>query len=98
MPDYILLMHNDATARENMEAWTPYLAKLQAAGRLLGGSAIGSGACVRKTDSAPSITGHLSGFLRITADSLEGAQALVVGNPVFEAGGTVEIRELPRTE
>jgi len=25
------------------------------------------------------------------------ARTLLVGNPVFEAGGTVEIRELPRT-
>jgi hypothetical protein len=98
MTDYILLMHNDAPASEGMDAWKTYIAGLQAAGRLLGGSAIGSGICVRKTDSAPSITRHLAGFMRVTADSLADARALVSGNPVFEAGGTVEIRELPRTE
>ncbi len=34
----------------------------------------------------------------VIADSLDGAEALVAGNPVFEAGGTAEIRRLPRTE
>lgn len=34
----------------------------------------------------------------VAADSLDAARALLAGNPVFEAGGTVEIRELPRTE
>lgn len=35
-------------------------------------------------------------YIRVKAGSLTDARALVVGNPVFEAGGTVEIRELPR--
>jgi len=34
----------------------------------------------------------------VTADSLEAAKSLLLGNPVFEAGGTIEIRELPRTD
>jgi hypothetical protein len=50
-----------------------------------------------KVGREPAITGHLSGFIRIAADSLEHARTLVVGNPTFESGGTVEIRELPRT-
>jgi hypothetical protein len=32
----------------------------------------------------------------VTANSLEEAKRLVIGNPVFECGGTVEVRELPR--
>lgn len=42
------------------------------------------------------ITAHLSGYIRVQAESLEAAKALLDGNPTFEAGGTVEIRELPR--
>ena len=30
------------------------------------------------------------------AESLEAAKALVTGNPVYEAGGTVEVRHLPK--
>jgi len=40
----------------------------------------------------------LTGFIRVAADSLEDAQGLSAGNPVSEAGGTVEIRELPRSD
>ena len=39
---------------------------------------------------------HLSGYIRVQAETLEAAKKLLEGNPVFEAGGTVEIRELPR--
>jgi hypothetical protein len=43
------------------------------------------------------ITGHISGYIRVCAESLESGRELVVGNPVYEANGAVEIRELPRT-
>ena len=100
MPDFLLLMHDDVL--EGMSArdddWEPYIRKLQASGHFVGGSAIGLGVCVRKTGAAPPTTGHLTGFVRIQADSLDQARRLLAGNPIFEAGGTVEIRELPRTE
>lgn len=38
----------------------------------------------------------MAGYLKVQAESLEEARAFLAGNPVFEAGGTVEIRELPR--
>ena len=94
MPDYLFLMHDDSTGNDD---WAPYLETLQRAGRLRGGSAIGSGLCVRKAGRPPPITGHLAGFIRVEAGSLAEAQTLLTGNPVFENGGTVEIRELPKT-
>ena len=98
MTDYILLMHNDAVAPVNDAAWGRYIAGLQSAGAFEGGSVIGAGVCLRKDGALPAITAHLGGYMRITARSLEVARALVAGNPVFEAGGTVEIRDLPRTD
>lgn len=53
---------------------------------------------MRKEGSAPEITHYLGGYLRVRAASLEAAEALLAGNPVYEAGGTVEIRELPKDE
>lgn len=96
MGDYLLLMHNDTqlTAGD----WEPYLAALEAGGHLRGGSAIGGGACFRKQGDVPAVSAHLTGFVRVDAASLEAAAALLAGNPVYEAGGTVEIRELPRTD
>jgi YCII-related domain-containing protein len=95
MPDYLFLMHDDATEDGD---WGPYLQMLERAGKLQGGSAIGSGLCVRKAGRPPPITGHLAGFIRVEAGNLAEAQALLAGNPVFENGGTVEIRELPKTD
>jgi len=96
MTDYIFLIHDDSTAAET--AWEPYLSRLRQSGVFQGGSAIGDGICARKSGAIPSVTAHLVGFIRVNADSLDHARSLLIGNPVFEAGGTVEIRELPRTD
>jgi hypothetical protein len=70
---------------------------LKANGCFEGGSAIGGGVCVRKNGRAAAPTTHLAGYIRVNADDLDHAKSMVAGNPHFEAGGTVEIRELPRT-
>ena len=96
MPEYIFLMHDDSVADES--AWEPYLRTLKQEGFFQGGSALGGGICVRKTGAPGSLTEHLAGFIRVNADSFDHAKSLLAGNPVFEAGGTVEIRTLPRTD
>ncbi len=98
MADFILLMHNDYELGGQSENWQPYLDMLGSAGALRGGSAIGSGICVRRSDDAPAVSHHLVGYVKIEARDLEHARELVRGNPVYEAGGTVEIRALPRTD
>jgi len=89
-------MHDDAADDET--DWQPYLRKLQQSGCFEGGSAIGDGICARKNGAPAPVTAHLTGYIRVTADSLDQAKSLLGGNPHFEAGGTVEIRELPRTD
>jgi hypothetical protein len=96
MAEYILLMHDDAVDDEN--AWASYIERLNKTGCFQGGSAIGDGICVCKTGSAPQVTTHLTGYIRMNADNLDHAKSMLAGNPLFEAGGTVEIRELPRTD
>lgn len=96
MRDYFLLMHDDATGP--IEGWDAYLRRLRAAGVFEGGSAIGGGVVARKSGTPAPLAAHLRGFIRITARDLDHAQEFLDGNPVYEAGGTVEIRELPRTE
>jgi hypothetical protein len=95
MTDYIFLMHDDAADDGD---WEPYLGRLRQSGSFQGGSAIGDGVCARKDGSAAPVTEHLTGYIRVTADSLDQARSLLAGNPHFEGGGTVEIRELPRTD
>jgi hypothetical protein len=99
MNDYILLMHDDVPAGANAsngDGWGRYFTKLRESGRFEGGSSIGTGVCVSKAGAAKPVTSHLSGYIRVRAESLDDARSFVAGNPVFEAGGTVEIRELPR--
>jgi len=91
-------MHSDSETSIATENWGAYLDSLSRAGALRGGSAIGGGTCVRKTGSVPSVSRHLVGYVKIEARDNEHARELVTGNPVYEAGGTVEIRELPRSD
>ena len=98
MNGYIFLMHTDVPeGNEDGGDWESYLAKLRASGKFSGGSAIGEGACIKKAGSSAPISSHLGGYILVQAASLSEAKKLLAGNPVFEAGGTVEIRELPRT-
>jgi hypothetical protein len=97
MAEYIFLMHNDIAYDDDESSWEPYLQRLKERGSFEGGSAIGDGICARKDQPARSITAHLTGYIRVKADNMAQAKSLLAGNPHYEAGGTVEIRELPRT-
>jgi len=101
MNDYILLIYNDAVdaaAADDGEKWNQYLSSLRLSGCFDGGSAIGHGLKVRKGHPEQPSSPDLTGFIRVRADSLAKAQAFLVGNPAYEAGGTVEVRELPRDQ
>lgn len=96
--EFMLLMHSDAERAGTPDEWTRYFAALREAGRFQGGSAIGEGECLRKAGSPGPLHSSFGGYIRVTARDLEDAKSLVSGNPVFEAGGTVEVRQLPRTD
>ena len=101
MKDFILFMYNDSTnqvAANDGDKWGEYLAGLRSSGQFEGGSSIGSGLHVRKGHSDRPSTPELNGFIRVRAEGLESARNFLAGNPIYEAGGTVEIRELPPDE
>ncbi|MBS0273609.1 MAG: hypothetical protein JSR55_04240 [Proteobacteria bacterium] len=93
MKDFILLMHNDAA--KSGGDWESYLKSLRERDVFDGGSSIGAGTAFRKFGPAE-ISGTLRGYIRVRAESLEEAKIYLKGNPVYENGGTVEIRELLR--
>jgi hypothetical protein len=95
MNDFVLLMHDDCTAPVPDELWSSYFIKLRSLGVFEGGSAIGAGEVFRKDGAPGPPSDHLSGYIRVRAATLADAKALLVGNPVFEHGGSVEIRALP---
>jgi hypothetical protein len=96
MVDFIFLMHDDAVVEDEL-AWEDYIQKLKQLGSFEGGSLIGDGVCVRRNGAIPPPTAHLIGYIRVNASDITDAKLLLGGNPHFEAGGTVEIRELPRS-
>ena len=93
--DYILFMHDDVGPTDDA-AWAAYFTKLRASGGFDGGSSIGPGVCLRRDGVAKPTTSHLSGYIRVRAESMNDAKRFLDGNPVYEAGGTIELRELPR--
>ncbi len=95
MPDFIFLMHDDGQEGAAGD-WGPYLSMLQDRGCFQGGSGIGDGACFHKNSSEPLPPSEsIVGYIRVAAGSLKEARGLLAGNPIYEAGGVVEIRELP---
>lgn len=100
MNEYIVLMHQDATdpqAAADPDRWARYMTLLRGTEQFDGGSSMGLGERLRKGQPSQPCATELSGFIRIRAASLEEAKGFLSGNPVYEAGGTVEIRELPRS-
>lgn len=95
MRDFILFMHDDTIEAPSPAMWSSYFAALRRLGVFEGGSTIGPGETFRKQGAAGASHDHLAGYIRVRAKSLAAARELLVGNPVFECGGTVEIRELP---
>ncbi|MGV3681843.1 MAG: YciI family protein [Acidovorax sp.] len=100
MNEYILLMHEDASDRaasNDPEQWDRYLGWLRSTGQFDGGSEIGAGQRCRKGQPGEPAARNIGGFIRVRAASLDDARQFLAGNPVYEAGGTVEVRELPRS-
>ncbi|MDQ0013118.1 hypothetical protein J2W23_001497 [Variovorax boronicumulans] len=100
MNEYMLLMHEDAPnaeAANDAKRWEQYLAQLRSTGQFDGGSSMGRGERHCKNHTSQPTGKDLGGFIRVRAVSLESAKQFLADNPVYEAGGTVEIRELPRT-
>jgi hypothetical protein len=95
MAEFIYLMHEAEPA--DPVVWQAYINGLDEKGVLRGGSAIGKGVCLRKDGPAPAISHHIVGYVRIEVGDMATAQALLAGNPVYEAGGVIELRELPPT-
>lgn len=101
MPEFVLLMRSDVENRamaDDGRAWGEYMSKLRQSGALQGGSSIGPGLALRKRCSPQQAQLGIEGYIKVLAASLEDAQRFVEGNPNYEAGGTIEVRELPLDE
>ncbi len=98
-PDGRTAVHTEAEKQRHQQRWKSWTQDCIAAGRLSGGSGltlngrllIQSGEI--KNEIYKNGNEIVGGFLLITAESLDSAAAIVASCPVFEFGGTAEIRE-----
>ncbi len=92
MAEFMMLMKGGAGENGN---WTTYIESLIKTGMFRGGSALNNGLCANKQGINRSCI--VTGFMQFEADTIEQIQALLVGNPVYESGGEVELLELIET-
>ncbi len=96
LPNYIFFMHDDARMWKATGSHISQSYRLVALSKGVVPLVVAS--VSERKDEPPSLTVHLAGYIRVNADDLDHAKSMLAGNPHFEAGGTVEIRELPRTD
>ena len=94
MADFMLLTHGDTTRPESAEEWDAYFERLNRSGAFDGGSSMGAVRSFRLVGE-PATAARLTGFMRVRAADWSQAESFIEDNPVFKAGGTVELRELP---
>lgn len=100
MNEYIFLMYGDVTdlsVADDGTRWEQYISTLRASGQFEGGSSIGHGARCKKDSVQDTSHSAITGYIRIQAENIEAAKRFLVGNPTFEAGGMIEVRELLRS-
>jgi hypothetical protein len=87
MADFMMVMMGTASVGD----WETYIGTLIESGKFRGGSSLGRGVsvCKDKIDGECTITG----YIRFVAEDLEEAKLLLAGNPLYEAGGCVELLE-----
>lgn len=98
MKEFVLFMYkhaSDDSVAGDGDRWGEYFSRLRASGHFDGGSSIGSGLRLRKGYPDVAASAELDGFIRVRAEDLEAARQFLAGNPIYEGGGTVDIRELP---
>jgi len=69
--------------------WEAYIDTLAKSGKLRGGSSLGNGIKVSK--GLPDDECSVTGYIRLEVSDLDEAKLLLKGNPLYEAGGFVEL-------
>lgn len=87
MADFVMLMMGS----ESHGDWDAYIQRLIDSGTFRGGSSLGHGVSVSRGEQET--TSSITGYMRFSAGSIDEVKALVDGNPLYEAGGRIEILE-----
>lgn len=87
MADFVMVM----VGEESEGDWDAYIERLINSGKFRGGSSLGGGVSISKCGNES--VSMITGYMRFAADSIDEVRDLLEGNPLFEAGGRVDILE-----
>lgn len=108
MKDYLLLIRggdarmaelSESETQEHMQKWTTYMGGLAEKGNMAGGLPLNrDGRIVTSEGVSEGMTlsdkgDYIGGYLMFKAENYDHAVELAKGCPVFELGGSIEIRE-----
>ncbi len=94
---YIALIHGNREANIHSSEWTRFIENAQASGMFKGGSELGQRYPIGATD-VPDPTNVIDGFMRFDSNDLSQLMALLESHPCIIHGGTIELREMPRSQ
>ena len=94
MRRFLVLIHDDASGPQDVDAWGPYLDGLRSSGRLLGGSSLAPATSHRREGVSATAASDVVGYLLIDAADADDAASVITDNPSFVAGATIDIHEL----
>ena len=87
MSQFLMVMKGSAAGGD----WEGYVETLIDKDKFRGGSSLGNGVCIVKNGDESSCI--VTGYIRFTAENIAEAKSLLVGNPVYESGGAIELLE-----
>ncbi|XOV84982.1 MAG: hypothetical protein ACFHXK_07620 [bacterium] len=87
MPQYVMVMMGSASKGD----WDAYVDSLVSSGCFRGVSSLGNGVSVCKNEHDGEC--QVTGYMRFSAESIGEVRKLIPGNPLYEAGGRIELLE-----
>ena len=95
--EYLALIYNNTQMVTRPEQWEAFFERAKGSRVFKGGSALGS-SLMFGDDSIESTEDKIVGFMRFDADNSDEVMELLKLHPVLLNGGTMELREMPRTD
>ncbi len=94
--EYILFVHGNSEVEARKEEWDNFFEAARSSGIFRGGSEIGN-RILLGTKDVPNTTDSIAGYMLFESDSINDIKLLLELHPVYIAGGSLELCELPKS-
>jgi hypothetical protein len=93
---YMTLLHRNVDRPVTEQEWDTFLDLARDNGMFQGGSGLGDRWTIGDKE-APPPSGHIGGYMRFEAESVDNLLGLLEKHPTIMLGGTIEICEMTET-